>query len=286
MAAETNTDPAYAEVDRALAIWRQGDCVLGEHWFAHRIDLSLPATAVGRTAAEADSDLAEEEVEGLIIVTQTCDIVRNCIERPYVEVCPLVEVSEGNLREIERGQRPAYAFIPLLAARRLVAHLDRVMTVEKPVVARWERTPGWSSDAEGREFAQALARKRARLAAPEDFVELVKKLQSRLSKKHNRNSDEGRALRALREIRVQASPSWNDDPVALMFWFVRKEEDPDFEEKDWSILLDGWLKLVPPTGRFTKVYGVVVTLEDMTAADYVNSDLLDLDHLSSPRDPR
>jgi hypothetical protein len=40
------------------------------------------------------------------------------------------------------------------------------------------------------------------------------------------------------------------------------------------------LKRIPATGRFTDVDGVVVTLDDLTARDYVESDPLDLDHLS------
>lgn len=185
------------------------------------------------------------------------------------------------LREIERGRRPAYAFLPLLAANRLVADLDRVMTVEKPVVAAWKRTPGWSTDAEGRTFALALARKRARFAFPDDFTALTKKLQNRMMEKHDKHSAEGRALRALREIRVHAAPSWDDNPVTLTFWFVREADKVDFEGKSWASLLEAWLRLVPETGRFMKVHGQVATLEDLTAADFVDSDPLDLDHLSS-----
>ena len=118
------------------------------------------------------------------------------------EVCPLVEVDDDHLCEIQRGRRPSYAFVPLLAERKLAADLDRVMTVEKPLVTTWERTPGWTTDAEARAFA----------------------------------------------------------------------------------LVESWLKLAPESGRFTKIYGQVTTLEDLRAADYVDSDPLDLDHLSSRDD--
>ncbi len=40
-----------------------------------------------------------------------------------------------------------------------------------------------------------------------------------------------------------------------------------------------WLALVPPAGRFNRE-GVVATLDDLTARDYAESDLLDLDYLS------
>jgi hypothetical protein len=280
VAAETNTD-LYVEVDRALGVWRQGDCVLGELSFVHRLDPSLAVTDAGRAVQETGADLVEAEVAGLVIVTQSCDIVRSCTERPYVEVCPLVEVAPDAMREIERGRRPAYAFLPLVAERGLVADLDRVMTVEKPVVAKWRRIAGLSSDVEARAFALALARKRVRFAFPDDFTALAKNLQSRLVNKHDKDSVEGCALRALREIRVQAAPSWNDNSVTLTFWFVRSDEDIDFDGKSWFTFVDRWLGLIPQAGRFNKVFGQVTTLEDLTAADYVNSDPLDLDHLST-----
>jgi hypothetical protein len=170
--------------------------------------------------------------------------------------------------------------VPALADRHRVADLDRVMTVEKSIVAAWPRTPGWTTEAEGRDFARALARKHARFAFPDDFTDFVKKLHGRLRDKHDRNSDEGRGLRALREIRVQAIPSWDAQAVELMFWFVRNDADTSFEGQSWAVLLDAWLKLVPAGGRFTEVQGTVVTLDDLTAAEHVNSDPLDLDHLS------
>lgn len=280
MAAENGPDPRVTSVDNALSAWRQGDCALGEHWFAHRLDKSFAVTDAGRVAAEADADLAEQQVLGLVVVTQTCDVVRTCAERPFVEVCPLVEVDDDRLREIQRGRRPAYAFLPLLAQHKLAADLDRVMTVEKPLVATWERDPGWSTDAEARAFALALARKRVRFAFPNDFTGLAKKLQSRLGDKHSKNTDEGRGLRALREIRVRASPSWDAPQVDVLLWFIRTGDDADFEGKSWADLLKEWMKLMPTSGRFRSVEGQVVALEDMNAAEYVDSDPLDLDHLS------
>ena len=57
--------------------------------------------------------------------------------------------------------------------------------------------------------------------------------------------------------------------------------EPEFEGKTWDSQLAAWLKLVPVGARFAPVDGVVVTLDDLTARDYVESDPLDLDHLSS-----
>lgn len=200
-------------VDAALSHWRQGDCVVGEQWFVHRLAPDIPLTEEAADAASQGVDLAEAEVRGFLVPSQTCDIVRSCVERFYVEVAPLAEVGAGELRTIERGRRPRYAFVPGLKERNLVGDLDRVMTVEKAVVASWERTAGCATDQETRYLAQALVRKRIRFAFPNDFTSFAGKLQSRLQDKHGKQSDEGEALRALREIRVRVAPSWDGDPV-------------------------------------------------------------------------
>lgn len=270
-------------VDNALRDWRQGDLALDEHWFIHVGDPAGPLTAASAEAGDAGLQALTSEVAGLVVVTQTCDVVRTCVSRPYVEVAPLIRVDAADLLAIQRGRRPAYATLPALRSSRLAVDLDRVMTVEKSVLARWKRTPGYSSDADGRSFAQALARKRVRFAFPDDFTELAKRLQGRLADKHEKNTDEGRGLRALREIRVLATPTWEASQVALFFWFIRNDADTDFEGRNWADLLKDWLKLVlvPKDGRFTAIDGQVGTLGEITGADYVGSDPLDLDHLSS-----
>ena len=74
---ELEVNPQIASADSALGEWRQGDCVLGEHWFAHRLDVSFSVTDSGLNAAQGGVDLAEQEVPGFVVVTQTCDIVRS-----------------------------------------------------------------------------------------------------------------------------------------------------------------------------------------------------------------
>ncbi|WP_414756271.1 hypothetical protein [Anabaena sp. CCY 9910] len=282
MVVDNEPDVWIQKVDAALKQWQQGDCVLGEHWFVQRFNPKCPLTPESTDVAQEDTDLAESEVKGFVVVTQTCDIVRSCSKRPFVEVVPLVEVDEQLLYEIKRIKRPQYAYIPRVAELNLVADLDRVMTVEKAVVAEWERQPGCRNDQEIRYLGQALTRKRARFAFPDDFNKLVYKLQKQMQDKHDRPvSDEGKALRALREIRVRADPSWNSPSIELMFWFIRDEEQVQFQNMTWDKLCKKWLESVPASGRFQSVDGLVVSLEDMTAKDYVESDRLDLDNLSS-----
>ena len=274
-------EAARAHVDEALETWRQADCVLGGHRFLFRLDTEAPLTEPAAVAASDHADTAEEDVRGFTIVTQTCDILRGCRERPFVQVSPLVEVNALTLHEIERGRRPRYAFVPALADRNLVADLDRVMTVEKALLAGWTRVAGVRHESEARRFRFALTRHRARPAFPDDFVQLIAELTRRISAKHDAQSDEGRALRTLREIRIRAEPSWSAEEIRVMFWFIRDEGAPSFEGKSWNSYREHWLRRVPPAGRFKSIDGVVQTLDDLTARDYVESDPLDFDHLSA-----
>lgn len=275
-------EAAAKAIDAALADWRQGDLALDEQWFVHVGEPSNPLTAHAEAASQdvAGIQALTSEVEGLVVLTQTCDIVRECTKRPYVEVAPIIVVTPEHLAQIQRGQFPALTTVPALADRGMAVDLDRVMTVEKSIVATWARTPGWARDQDARAFGQALARKRVRFAFPDDFNDLVGKLRGRLRDKHEKNTDEGRGLRALREIRVHADPEWEADRVSVFLWFVREDGDVDFEGKSWDQLLGAWLALVRASGRFVEVEGAVVTLEDMTAADFVASDPLDLEHVS------
>ncbi|MBD2489374.1 hypothetical protein [Aulosira sp. FACHB-615] len=290
-------DVLIQQIDAALKEWSQGDCVVGEHWFVHRFNPQHPLTSDSADIAQEGTDLSESEVQGFSVVSQTCDIVpqrsRTCKDRPFVEVVPLIKINqkfldkikfqgsqEQFLDEVRKCRRTQFAYIPGVAEYYLIADLDRVMTVEKAVISEWKRIPGCRNDEEIRTLGQVLARKRVRFAFPDDFNQFVRNLQQRIQSKHSKNSDEGEALRALREIRVRAEPSWNAPEVQLMFFFIRHEDQIQSQKMEWDKLRRQWLDLVPESGRF-KADGIVTSLEDMTAKDYVESDLLDLDHLSS-----
>jgi hypothetical protein len=281
------------KINAALKVWRQGDVVLDSDLeFLHFADLSRPLSAASDQIASTPADTDEiqpgatpilDQVTGLVVLTQTCDIVRDCRKRPFVEVAPLIEVTADELNDIRRLKRPAFAYVPATAANRLIADLDRTMTVEKSLVADWRRVPGWETDGELRDFALALSRKRSRFAFPDDFVAAAEQLQERLAEKHHKQSEEGAHLRTLREIRVRAAPSWDiSEQVQLSWWFI-KDADPKIDKVDWPGWVEKWVKLFPQSGRFQCDPPTVCRLEDMTALDYVESDQLDLDRLSAPK---
>lgn len=279
-------------INEALQRWRQGDvCLDAGLEFLHLADLSRPHSLASSQVADALASNGEvievgatpvlDEVRGMVMLSQTCDIVRGCRNRPFVEVAPLVELPEEHVEAIRRLKRPAFAYVPATAEAFLVADLDRTMTVEKALVAGWTRTPGWETDDELRAFALALARKRSRFAFPDDFVAAAQGLQRHLVDKHDKQTEEGAHLRALREIRVRASPSWDDGKVQVTWWFI-KDADPEEADANWPKFLGRWLGLFDQAGRFRLDPPVACRLEDMTARDYVESDHLDLDRLSVP----
>ena len=109
-------DSAEAKrIDTALREWRQGDLALDEQWFIHAGDPSEPLTDAAAEGGEAGLQALTSEVAGLV-VTQTCDIVRTCVTRPYVEVAPLVRVGADDLLAIQRRRRPGHTTLPALVA--------------------------------------------------------------------------------------------------------------------------------------------------------------------------
>ncbi|MCB0363424.1 MAG: hypothetical protein KDD35_11910, partial [Bdellovibrionales bacterium] len=246
--AQEEVEPKFAEINKITDGWSQGDCWLGSCEFVF-----VPTTdhhIASEYELEEDDDVFIQEVDGLCVISQTCDIVRCCKSRPYIEVSPLVAVEEERLEEVENGGRPNYGFLPLLKDKKLVVDFDRVMTLEKSFLKNVERVPGCNDDNERRSFAKALARKRVRFAFPTDFNGLVSKLRSRIKDKHGKESDEGEALRSLYEIRVAASPSWDEEEVDLFFYFIRKEEQPTFKGTDWDELCKKWMSYLKETGRY------------------------------------
>ncbi len=283
------TPPDYDAITTALQNWRQGDVILDSDLaFIHIARLSQPLTDQANLAAqelpaeEGDSDLAPvfTQPPGFILLTQTCDIVRDCKKRPYIELAPLVEMPEQEVEHIRRLKYPCFAYVPALAARRLVADLDRTFTVEKAVLTPLTRLPGFADGQEASDFAEALSRKRSRFAFPDDFHTVLKKFTKRFQDRAGKQSPEGLHVDAVREIRVSAQPSWDAETIQLTFWFI-KDRNPTPQQ--WNAFLGQWETLLDQSGRYKIGEPFhIVDIDDITAKDYVESQRLDYDQLSPP----
>jgi hypothetical protein len=284
-------------IDTRLNDWNQGDVVLGTAIpFVYLADYRQPITDGSREAAaaeraegDADVGMVAIDVPGVVIISQSCDLVRSCAEQPFIKVAVLQEVDSGFLDEVKRGRRPRFAFIPAIVDRLLVANLDAVNTVEKSIIAAvdpQDRIRGCRTDAEIRELAFALSRNIERFAFPDDFTTAMRSIQARILEKHGtatrdkkgRPTNEGALLTALREIRVACSPSWSASDPALTFYLIvnsRAEIPADGDE-----IAEALFKRFKPSGPFKDFSFRLIALSELSAEAYVSSQPLDLEHLS------
>ena len=281
------------EINKAIEAWQQGDVMIGDHLaFVYVADLAKPLSPPSRE--EAGASPADDEtltsigskVPGVVVISQTCDILKPCTEWPYVQLAALQNADKRFLEEVRKGWRPTFALLPAIEAEGLVVNLELIMTVEKSVLAGVPsklRIRGVRNDAESRELAERIARKFERFAFPDDFVDAVRRIQERIRDKHEKKTAEGNAYRGLREIRIVAAPSWEAEEPELTFLFIRNDEGPVGEEFETAI--GNLMERFVATGRFKNPRPRIRSLLAMTAALYLASDPLDLDYLSSSTKP-
>ena len=275
------------DVDAELKHWWQGDCVLSAQHFFYLVNPSLPLFSESQVwaANNPGNELVEVDIpDGLMVLTQTCDIRRKCQERPFIELAPLVRletpeagVPEDEFDEVIGGRRPRYATIPALHASRLAADLDQTITVEKAVVANWDRAPGCGTDHDRRVLSRQLAHKRNRAALPDEFVGFMRTLERRFKEIKRKANQEGEAFRAIQEVRVQASPDWYADQVELFFWFILKDEAPEADREE---VKKSWLARLGTSDRYVSIEGSFTRYDLMKVSTYFDSDMLELDRLS------
>ena len=279
------TSEQIAEIDACMRSWRQGDVILSTSVpFLYLADLRRPVTlGSAKLALECNDGIWHivTDVPGLVVVTQTCDLVRSCSDRPYVEVSPLVQICSDDIAKVQRFRVPRYLPLRALGREDLAADLDQVMTVEKGLLVALDdaRKPGITPGDQARELSEAIGRKRSRAALPDAFVKAVSPMRDRVNRKHgSKESNLGKFLRAVKEIRVRAIESWAAEQVEVefLFLFERAAQIPG----DATRWIDELVGLVKSDEWLVEISGRAVSLTDLTAATYLGSDRLDLDHLS------
>ena len=274
-----------ADVDRASQEWQQGDIAsLGvAGWFGvAELALTEPMSKVRATNTTDNVGYALATVESLVVLSQTCDLVRAAKARPFVVAAPLVRLASKDAVAAARGRRPRYVAVPGIGADAFV-DLDVVVTFEKAVLLRVTRGAGVRTDQERRRFGVGIARSFSRFAFPDDLTASVRPMIRHIRDTHGRNSDQGRAYELLEEVRVTATPSWDADEVHVFVTFApptRLEANALVDDERWDQLVDGWLSRAVPFGKVAFIDGAMIPLDELTARDYVDSDQLDLDDLS------
>lgn len=281
-----NDDPPAEPKKHPPDQWCQGDVILAPDGlsFVCWADLSKPLSPAAKEAAKKDGsglDVISDAAEGFVLVTQTCDMVREPSKRSFVELALLVVSDQGNYKQIAKLAQPRYAVVAAVADKRLVADLDCIMTVEKSVLANFNRLQGLTTDDEQRQFARALARKRARAALPDKFVGCFRPIVERLKKALKKSDTESRHLDALTEFRVKPEPSWQADKVITTVYLFKGSDDASYSY-EWAKHTEVWEKLFKPDDQFIALHLQVVRYDQIDALTYLTSDEIDFDNLSPP----
>lgn len=320
-AASWRADPeALAKIDQHLLDWQQGD-VASPGIVMHIARQELPVTAEANELADVDDEPGPLAVfvatESMAVVSQTCDVIRGCAERPFVKVSPVVRLRDQELADARARRLPRYAALPGLADDAF-ADLDYTTTLEKPVLVGLERTVGCNTSSSIKQFSAAVARHGGRFAFPDDVHSTLQPLRRRLTKRAGKDSPEGQCVDRILQIRASATPAW-DDPggYALRLDFILPVDELEAEPLDeldsdlaawcqgkeppgiaarlnntptsqmldrqflWMWLVDQWAALAIPTGQVVSVEAFVETEGTYTLWQVGTSEQLDLDSLTT-----
>lgn len=249
-----------------LDAWRQGDLYLAP--------VELPVLALD---GEETVWAAMNAPHGVMIISQSCDIVRAIEDRPFVTVAVLIPATPEEVERAKRMETPSRLFSDILSPHSLLVDLDATATVHKCVVACWAHTPGCTTDEQRRKIGAALARHRQRFAFPDNFNRLVVRVRRWIEGKRNKASPQGNFVRAMEEVRVYCD-NW-DAPTELTFLVIVDHRPGPGELQEWEAAakqleerakLEGW-----PEAEFR-----IVTYDEISARQYRESDRLDWDGLS------
>lgn len=270
-----------AQVNERVMQLRQGDVIeVGAiAWLASG---SAPLTSQSAEAGDVAVSCVVTEADRLVVVSQTCDIVRDCSQRPFVLLARVVTLEDPAAGEARRGYRPRFVPLPGLGDDAF-ADLDLVIGIEKSAFLGVDTTRGLPNDPAQRRFGIAAGRVFSRFAFPDDLIVSLRGLVARVRQKHAKDSPEGRALEALEDIRITGSPSWEADAVDVFITFApatRAGANDVMPDDEWDQLVDSWLRQAEPFGVIRSVDGAMVPLDELSALEYVDSDALDLDYLS------
>lgn len=204
-----------ARVDAKTLLWQQGDVVAGGAWSLHLANANRPLTPEAAESGATGVTSVVAETDGMVTVSQTCDIVRSCYDpasgqsRPYVQMSPLVRLQGDDLKNAIAGRIPRFARVPGVGSNTF-ADLDRCTTVEKSIIAALPFTRGCPDTADQLSFGATVARHRARFPFPDDVVKTLRPIQQRLINRAGKNSPEGHRVDDLEQVRAAAYPAWGD----------------------------------------------------------------------------
>ena len=274
-----------------------------------------PLTAAAARAGSGPTAI-REPLELAVVISQTCEIVRPCDQRPMVHLAAVVRLEGRVLDEAKRGWRPQYVQVPW-AGDDHFADLEVQGSVEKAVLLDASVVAECQDATASMRFADGLARHRSRFAFPDDLAPTLEPLVGRFREKAGKDTPQGRRIDDVVAIRAVATPSWYEAPISVELVFVIESDrlppqpagsDPPKELLDeiaskdahrlaellddgavdpvrrnalWQRLVDAWSARAKPTGSVTEVTAYAVPANELTFDDARRMPEIDLDYLSA-----
>jgi hypothetical protein len=188
-----------------------------------------------------DASIQKENIaEGVVVISQTCDALRD----PRIQVAPIVRLEGEQAAQARVGRRLQY--VPLSVDREFeFADLSRIFTINRGQVITTGKTNGITTglpDADSKKFFRALVGHRfARFPFPDEVTKWCRPLTDKVAPKarHPDTRPEGARLREIKEIRVTSLHGWEQSHFELQLDFLVEpgivpEPDRDLtdDEKD------------------------------------------------------
>ncbi|CAN5166940.1 hypothetical protein BH09ACT5_BH09ACT5_03810 [soil metagenome] len=149
---------------------------------------------------------------GVVIVSQTCDVVQPKIRTLVVAV--VRKLSHEKAAEAANGSQPRYVPLPRLGVN-YFADLDHIATIAKSEVMRLDVQQGLSDHvSEARKFSARVGRRYSRYAFPDVVAPWLSPLRSIVSSRATAEDALKKAADLILELRVQPT-SWDEVPVDL-----------------------------------------------------------------------
>lgn len=227
-----SVDPTIEE----LAEYRQGDVV----------NLNQIPVATG-----AEIVRWEPTPHGVVIITQTCDLVLP--GRPTFHVAPIKMLDEKDAKPARNGRQANLVHVPELGPLSF-ADLTFVSTLHKSVLLQSETRRGVVQIEDVRNFGQRVGRRFSRFAFPDDVVPWIRPLQKLVESRDGRlDSPAGWAFDKVASLRLECEEGWKAAPYALTLCVILRPGilpafDPDFlpeipaDISDWLYDKDGSVK--------------------------------------------
>ncbi|MGE4351446.1 MAG: hypothetical protein AB7E52_04575 [Bdellovibrionales bacterium] len=262
--------------DDAIRSWRQGDVIL---------DVNLLNSILTTTLSLEDS--VGKPIVGLVVVSQTCDVIKE--NQKIVTVAAVVNCADsGFVTQVKnRKASPRYAYIPSLEKDGLVADISILTALSKERLLKLQRTDGGFDYQDSGDnqfswiarFQDALARLSSRFAFPDNFNPFKRALgeQLRLLRK---DASSKKGIQAIDEIVAEIEVTAGNVSTAMIWFILESSTLSDNEMKSLNANVALAMKNVRAKNNTFNFSHRIVEPSEVTLEQYKRFHRIDFDDVS------